>query len=96
MEKHDKYFERSMQHPHTLYTSSKKTGKVREVVKTSIGKAQLFARALLHTKKNEISHIVESDTGLVTDIIEGSADFPKTRKNIYEEELYISLEEVKR
>ena len=91
----DKYFERSMQHPHTLYITSKKTGKVKKCVEAQIGKAQLFMYALTNVKKGEVAYIAETDTKLVTDILEGNENFPTTRKNIYEEEQYVSFEEVK-
>ena len=79
----------AMQKPHTLYLVSKKTGKVSKEVSTRLGKAQLVMWALTNTPPSKNSVIFETDTDQITDIIEGSKDFPNIRKDIYEEELYI-------
>lgn len=83
----------AMSKPHTLVVTTKKTNKVRRVMETTCGKAQLVYWAMMNTTKSQKSVIYETESKQITDIITGNDNFPKVEKDIYEQELFVEVED---
>lgn len=61
---------------YVLFRYSKKTGKI-DTTLTGLGRAMLDLWALQNTTKTKNTIVINSDTGAVTYLVEGSEGFPK-------------------